>query len=75
MPETGFNCGQQQYLPGIYTDTAADCQVSLELLHSIWSDDLSAAVLHVRGERSLHSLPLPEWDHLQSTVLRLRLVN
>ena len=27
MPETGFNCAQQQYLPGIYTDTAADCQV------------------------------------------------
>lgn len=26
VPETGFNCGQQQYLPGIYTDTAADCQ-------------------------------------------------
>ena len=70
VPETGFNCAQQQFLPGIYTDTAADCQVSLELLPSIfsfsleslpsiWSDDLFAAFLHVRGERSLHSLPLP----------------
>jgi len=26
VPETGFNCAQQQFLPGIYTDTGADCQ-------------------------------------------------
>ena len=29
VPDTGFNCGQQQY-PGIYTDLQADCQVCSE---------------------------------------------
>ncbi len=27
VPETGFDCGGQQWLPGIYSDTGADCQV------------------------------------------------
>ena len=31
VPDTGFNCGQQQY-PGIYTDLQADCQVCSERL-------------------------------------------
>ena len=26
VPDTDFNCGQQEY-PGIYTDTEAQCQV------------------------------------------------
>ena len=26
VPDTGFNCAQQEY-PGIYADTQADCQV------------------------------------------------
>ena len=29
VPDTGFNCAQQQFLPGIYADIQADCQVSL----------------------------------------------
>ena len=28
VPETGFDCGAQQF-PGIYGDTGADCQVSV----------------------------------------------
>ena len=27
VPDTGFDCSQQDF-PGIYTDTQADCQVS-----------------------------------------------
>ena len=27
--EEGFTCAQQQFLPGIYADIQADCQVSL----------------------------------------------
>ena len=27
VPLTGFDCNSQQYLPGIYSDTGADCQV------------------------------------------------
>ena len=28
VPDTGFNCAQQQFLPGIYADIQADCQVT-----------------------------------------------
>ena len=28
VPDTGFDCSEQEY-PGIYTDTQADCQVTL----------------------------------------------
>ena len=28
VPDTGFDCGEQEY-PGIYTDPQADCQVAL----------------------------------------------
>ena len=28
VPDTGFNCAQQPFLPGIYADIQADCQVT-----------------------------------------------
>ena len=27
VPDTGFDCNAQQFLPGIYGDTGAECQV------------------------------------------------
>ena len=31
VPETGFDCQAQQWLPGIYSDSGADCQVGRHL--------------------------------------------
>lgn len=28
VPDTGFDCNSQNFLPGIYGDTGADCQVT-----------------------------------------------
>ena len=31
VPDTGFDCNTQQFLPGIYGDTGADCQARLQI--------------------------------------------